>query len=409
MTAAPVSVIVVSRHRPETLLRCLAGIEQLDHALFEVVVVADPGGLARLRAAGFDGIREVPFDTPNISAARNQGIWAAGGEILAFIDDDAVPEPTWLSRLAAPFEDPGVAAAGGYVIGRNGISFQHTARSIDAEGRHRPLDLEGTAPRVIAGRTGRGIKTEGTNCAFRAGVLRAMGGFDPAFRFYLDESDVNLRLAGDGARTALVPLAQVHHGFAASERRHASRMPRSLFEVAASQAVFLRKHAAEGRRAPAMAVLRDEQRQRLLRYMVAGDCEPRDVGRLLMDFDAGAVEGQGRRIAPLPPIPQTAAFDPFRPRRRYHAARTLAGRPWQARHLRRAAAEAASDGARTSLYLFSPTALYHSVRFRAEGYWEQRGGLLGRSRRDDPLLRLQDFATRLRREVDRVASVRNVP
>ncbi|MES2906736.1 MAG: RNA polymerase factor sigma-54, partial [Pseudomonadota bacterium] len=45
----------------------------------------------------------------------------------------------------------------------------------------------------------------------------AMGGFDPAFRFYLDETDLNLRLAATGAMTAIVPVAQVHHGFAESD------------------------------------------------------------------------------------------------------------------------------------------------------------------------------------------------
>ena len=41
---------------------------------------------------------------------------------VAFIDDDAVPEPSWLCRLVAPFEDPGVAGTGGYLRGRTGIS-----------------------------------------------------------------------------------------------------------------------------------------------------------------------------------------------------------------------------------------------------------------------------------------------
>ncbi|MCB2152739.1 MAG: glycosyltransferase, partial [Rhodobacteraceae bacterium] len=59
--------------------------------------------------------------------ARNLGLAAAAGEIVAFIDDDAVPEPRWLARLTAPFADPGIAAAGGFVVGRNGISFQWRA------------------------------------------------------------------------------------------------------------------------------------------------------------------------------------------------------------------------------------------------------------------------------------------
>ena len=46
---------------------------------------------------------QIAFDEANISVARNLGIMAAASEIVGFIDDDAVPEPTWLTRLTAPF------------------------------------------------------------------------------------------------------------------------------------------------------------------------------------------------------------------------------------------------------------------------------------------------------------------
>ncbi len=405
---APASVIVVSRGRPQALLRCLTGIEQLDHPAFEVVVVADPAGLAALTEAGFDGrIKAVPFDTPNISAARNEGLAQAAGDVAAFIDDDAVPEPTWLRHLCAPFTEADVAAAGGYVRGRNGISFQHRGRQVDALGDHAPLDLAGDTAQVFGGAPGRAIKTEGTNCAFRSDVLRARGGFDPAFRFYLDETDVNLRLARAGARTAIVPLAQVHHGFAASERRRASRMPRDLHEVGASQAVLLRRHAPQDAFAPTLARFRAAQRRRLLRYMVAGLCEPRDVRRLMATLDAGIAEGTRRGLADLPPLsPPQTEFRLFQPRHPVTGMKILAGRFWSRRTLRRDAEHLLRGGERVSLFLFSPTALYHSVTFRPEGYWEQRGGLFGRSDRGAPAFRLTTFGKRLRAEVSRVAPVR---
>lgn len=408
MTAPSVSVIVVSRGRPDALLRCLAGIEQLDHPAFELVVVADPDGVAALgRADLADRVKCVGYDTANISAARNLGLQVAAGDVVVFIDDDAVPEPTWLGRLTAPFADADVSAAGGYVRGRNGISFQNRARRVDGFGRHRRLSLSGDAAQVFRACPGDAIKTEGTNCAFRRDMLMAMGGFDPAFAFFLDETDVNLRLAGRGAATAIVPGAEVHHGFAASARRTAQRMPRTLHDIGASQMVFLRKHAPDADHAQVLADLRAEQRARLLRHMVAGTCEPRDVARLMATLEDGLADGVRRPFGTPEPLAGTGEpFLLFRPRVRFVADRTLAGRIWQRRRLRAEAAKAVARGQRVSLYLFSPTTVYHRVAFRLPGYWEQTGGIWGRSDRRGPVIRRATFASRLKVEQDRVAGQR---
>ena len=109
MTLPAASVIVVSRHRAAALGRCLMALAQQDHPQIEVIVVADPEGLAASKATGL-ALKLVPFDEANISAARNLGLAAAGAPVVAFIDDDAVAEPTWISRLCAAFADPKVVA-----------------------------------------------------------------------------------------------------------------------------------------------------------------------------------------------------------------------------------------------------------------------------------------------------------
>lgn len=405
MTAGPVSVIIASRHRPAALIRCLTALFQSDHRCFEVIAVADPASLAALAHSRFHGlIKTAGLDMPNIAVARNIGIGLAAAPVVAFIDDDAVPEPTWLSRLTAPFADAGVAAAGGFVRGRNGLSYQWTARSIDRNTVETDLDVDWKAPTLHSARPGHAIKTEGTNCAFRTAQLARIGGFDPNFAFYLDEADVNMRLAAAGATTAIVPGAEVHHAFAASARRTAGRVPLSLHDVGASTAVFLRRH--DGDPDPALAWLRDGQRHRLLRLMVDGRITPGDVGRLLRTLETGFEDGFQRPLSPLPalhlgdagflPLPETGP--------RQHD--VIPGRSWQARALKAAAKASVAQGRITTVIRLSPTVRPHRVRFVSGGYWEQVGGTFGPLQRGRQKFWLGSFSQRIIHEIARISATR---
>ena len=104
--------------------------------------------------------------------------------------------------------------------------------------------------------------------------LVALGGFDPAFHYFLDETDLNMRLARAGHATAIAPLAEVHHGFAANALRAANRVPRDLFDIGARWAVFHRKHLPEAARASHWHELRAAERARLLRHRGAGGVGP---------------------------------------------------------------------------------------------------------------------------------------
>ena len=403
------SVIVVSRGRPKLLALCLTGIGQLCHRDFEIVVVADEAGVRAVTAMGWAArVKLRRFDPANISAARNAGLGLAAGEIVAFIDDDAVPEPGWLDHLARPFADPAVDATGGYVIGRNGISLQWGARAVNRLGESVALEAPGDAPFVPAPPPGFVARTEGTNCAFRRAVLARLGGFDPAFRYYLDETDVNLRLAAVGGRTVIVPRALVHHGYAESAQRSADRAPRDLAEIGASTAVFLRKHAPREAHDAALARLAVEKERALIRHMVAGGLEPRDVARLRAGLDAGVAAGMAREIRPPAPIPPPSS--PFLPFRRDPATRGavhFAGRPWQRRRLRALASEAVAQGQIVTVFRFGPTALPHRVRFHPGGWWEQTGGIFGRSERDKPPARFAGFRARVAKEWARVSFARH--
>lgn len=411
MSEQTVSVIIVSRGRPDALRRCLTGVAQVQYRPFEVVVVACPAGIAVVEALDLlPDIKCIAFDEANISAARNLGLVNAAGEIVAFIDDDdddAVPEPQWLRHLVAPAERSDVAAMGGFVRGRNGISFQYKARTLDAQGGAHGVEIDPLQATVLVPPQGRAIKTEGTNMAFRRDVLMGIGGFDPAFRFYLDETDVNMRLARGGHATALVPLAQVHHGYAASATRRDDRVPRDLFEIGASWAVFQRKHMAKDARAAHWAEQVTSERKRLLEHMVAGRLEPRDVRRLIKGLKAGYAEGQSRsfggtnlaRHAVLP-------FRPVHAPRR--AARFTAVRGLRGTAAIDTAAQRVAQGSIETILVLSLTSLFHRVYFDVTGVWVQRGGLFGRANRDEPLFRFTTKSRRSAQERARVAPVRGL-
>lgn len=407
MTAVTVSVIIVSQQRPDFLVRCLQSVSQLLYRHFEIIVVADAEGIAAVQALPIpDRLQVIRFDEPNLSLGRNVGLMRAAGEVVAFIDDDAVAEPGWLSHLLSPFADARVWAAGGFVRGRNGISYQWNGQMISTAGLSTNIPAKGMTPTVIQAGNGEAVNIVGTNCAYRRNRLAAIGGFDPAFRYYLDEADVNMRLAKSGGKTAIVPLAEVHHGVAASSRRHSNRMPRSLFEVGASHAVFLRKHAQPETHSAAANAFIDHQRESLSRHMVAGRCEPREVGNVLVSLQHGLAEGFERPLSPLPPIPASnrrfKAFHELSEPPRHHV---VFGYRADARRLRKEAAILSGERAIVSLYMFSRTTLYHRVTF-CDGVWEQTGGLFGRADRKEPLVQLKSLAGRVRQETNRSAMQR---
>ncbi|OUD09645.1 hypothetical protein BVC71_07350 [Marivivens niveibacter] len=410
MTAAPVSVIVVSRDRPRLLRRCVKSLAQQYYPNFEIIVVCDPDSGEELRAAGYkDRLKIAEYDTANISVARNMGLSVASGDIVAFIDDDSAAEPTWLNHLVEPIAKGHAVAAGGYVRGRNGISFQWRARDVRPNGWSEPLLIEGSEPVCVTTEPALGVKTEGTNMAFSRSKIMAMGGFDPAFQFYLDETDVNMRLANEHAVTAIVPLAQVHHGFAQSSRRTAFRAPRSLFHEGRSLCIYLRKHCATEQHDMTIRAEREHQRRRVLDYMVAGRIDPVKVRSLMQSFDQGVAEGMAAKLTePAPVVSANLPFLKFDadPAELGHTA--LVARWYNFKKVVARAMSLRNAGHRVTIFRYSLTAVFHRVCFRDDGIWLQSGGLFGRSDRNDPLFRLTRKKLRTDRELSRLRGLREL-
>lgn len=404
VSVVPVSVVVVSRDRPDALYRCVLGLSQVQYDPFEIVVVADAKGLAAL--GRFDGqIKTILFEEANISAARNLGVSHAAGDVVAFIDDDAVPEPTWLSYLIAPFGGENVAAVGGFVIGRNGISFQWKARILDANGAATDIVVDEVEPTVLRLPAGQAVKTEGTNMAIRRNVLVAVGGVDPAYHFYLDETDLNMRLAQAGYLTAIAPLAQVHHGFAASTRRRSDRVPSDLFDIGASWAVFQRKFIPKKSHGEHWRSVIKAEHKRLIGNMVLGGLEPRTVRQLTKRLCEGYEVGKLRKtseaqIGSITKL-QFLQFPSITRNSVLKAVRSI-----HAAAVREKACKQVEQNQIVTLLILSPTAIFHRVQYHVDGYWEQTGGLFGKSLRDQKLLRLWSRKRRVAFETERIRAVR---
>ena len=404
MTPQSVSVVVLNRDRVASLARTLAALEHQTLRGFDLTIVTNRAAELARDVPLARRARLVPCAEANISRSRNLGIAATGGDIVAFCDDDAVPEPPWLERLAASFAEADVGAAAGLVRGRNGVSVQWGFQEVDAFGNDWPLpDLPG--PFRHAGGPDRAMKTVGTNCAFRRAALVEIGGFDEAYRFFLDETDVNRRMHAAGWATMGVPGAEVHHAFAASALRTSERVPRSLFEIGASKVHFCRKFADPSLLGAELDGFRAAQRRRLIRFTDLGLLPPSRTSALLATLEAGFIDG-ARRVPVVPGLPPPAPVGkPFAEGPRPDPVVldcTLADR----RRKRAMAADLAESGACVTLLDVELTARPLTVRFTDDGYWYHRVGAFGMAERSGPPLRLARRRTRLAEEIRRASPQR---
>jgi phenylacetate-coenzyme A ligase PaaK-like adenylate-forming protein/glycosyltransferase involved in cell wall biosynthesis/GT2 family glycosyltransferase len=241
-----VSVIVCTHGDRFQSFELLVTVLERQSIDFELVVVVGQASdnLRRVVAALADRARIVECPEPNVSRARNIGIRAAGGDIVVFIDDDALPaDREWLARLTAPLRLSGerIAGAGGAVIaGYTGhVDFNRGVTSRAGFQRYRPSgDEEAPPPDGSEWLTG----VPGGNCAFLTSVLREVGGFDQQYAYYLDETDVCARLLTSGYRIVQVDDAAILHYPGPSVHGPAHLRSRRL--IARSDAYFVMRHTA---------------------------------------------------------------------------------------------------------------------------------------------------------------------
>jgi GT2 family glycosyltransferase len=205
-----VSVIVCAYNAAETLHECLASLEQLNYPDHEVIVVNDGSRDATSAIARqYPWCRVIDLDHGGLSAARNAGLAAATGEIVAYTDADVRVDPDWLTYLVQPFAGADVVAAGGLSLPPvDSPWLAHCVARAPGGPTHVLLD-DRTAEHV-----------PGCNLAVRRDALRNIGGFNPIYLRAGDDVDVCWRLQAAGGRIEFVPAALVWHHHRSSVRAY---------------------------------------------------------------------------------------------------------------------------------------------------------------------------------------------
>lgn len=203
-----VSVVVCTHNGAATLDACLQSLARLEYPDYEVIVIDDGSVDASAEIARRHPVRLISTANRGLSAARNEGLRAATGEIVAYTDDDAEPDPHWLGYLAVSFSGGEFAAVGGPNVpppGDGGVA----ACVANAPG--------GPAHVLLSDRVAEHIP--GCNMAFRREWLEAIGGFDPQFRVAGDDVDVCWRIQEHGGVLGFHPGALVWHHRRTTVRR----------------------------------------------------------------------------------------------------------------------------------------------------------------------------------------------
>lgn len=195
-----ISIVVCSFNGSQTIRDTLSSLLALDYPDYEVIVVDD--GSTDDTAAISREYEVIPISTENrgLSNARNTGWQTGTGEIVAYIDDDAYPDPHWLQYLAHTYLTTDYAAVGGLAPAppEDGPIADCVA---NAPGRPVHVLLNNTDAEHIPG----------CNMSFRRKVLEAIGGFDPRYRAAGDDVDICWRILERGWKIGFHPGALNWH------------------------------------------------------------------------------------------------------------------------------------------------------------------------------------------------------
>jgi glycosyltransferase involved in cell wall biosynthesis len=206
------SVVIPTRDRPDDLERCLAALERQEtRRSFEIVVV-DDGSEPPLEHVEQEHphVRVVRVDGVGPGPARNAGVAAARGPVVAFTDDDTEPAPTWLESAAASLERrPDLVGVEGPI---ESPPYDYLSE----------LSLENESPGAFWT----------CNVAYRADALRRLGGFSSEFPYpHCEDRDLGYRALDLGPIGWADEMRVLHHPRPLPLRANAARMRFTQSEI----------------------------------------------------------------------------------------------------------------------------------------------------------------------------------
>lgn len=224
-STAGTACVVVNWNGGVELAACLESVLGQDRPFGDVVLVdnGSTDGSADDAAARFPTVRRLDLPNPGYGGAANTVVPGTEGDLAVILNPDVVLEPSWLEVVEAAFAaDERLGVAGAKLLFPDGRTIQHAGGRLvrpsmladhrgygtpDADDECDPVDVE---------------YVTGAAMAIRRAAFEQVGGFDPGFFLYFEETDLCARVRAAGWRVRYLPRARAIHRESASTGRESA-------------------------------------------------------------------------------------------------------------------------------------------------------------------------------------------
>jgi glycosyltransferase involved in cell wall biosynthesis len=315
------SVVIPTYNRADSLRQTLLSLRHQIYPDFEVVVVTCPStdGTEAVLAEFAGRVRTYRCPVVSSTVSRNIGLAESAGEVVAFVDDDAIPTPYWLEELAAAYREPGVGAVGGLVYDHTGVTPQYRFSVCHRDGEP-VFHAEPPLDRYLRPMADPVAYLQGTNMSCPRAVLQEVGGFDENIVHYHDDVELSVQVIDRGYKFKVLDGAAVHHKYLPSYARDHNRVTLDPFSQLSGRIYFALRYGRGTRTTrellDKLLTKADRLRKEADDSLARGDMTPeqRDFHhrRIEEAVEDGLTKGlAGRRAGRRLPDPRPEAFVRF--------------------------------------------------------------------------------------------------